>query len=127
MGKGVVADGVPGAGNFAGNVGMLLGVAADHEESCLHVVLGENFQQSQGVGIVRAVVVGESDLLCAARETGESFSIPLASGSHRLVTGRGSGRRGCCDGAGYGERKHDGIVNCRAYLRNSCSAKGAVR
>src|SRR5580698_6529477 len=85
MSEGVIADGVSGAGDFTGEVWALLGVASDHEKSCLYAVLGENLQQLQGVGIVRAVVVGESDLLCAARETGESCSIPLASGSHGLV------------------------------------------
>ncbi len=58
----VVADDVSGLDDLTRNLGPLLHVASDQKKSCVHVVLGQYFQQAQRVRIVRAIVVGEREL-----------------------------------------------------------------
>ena len=62
MSEGVVADNVSSFDNFAGDVRTLLHVASNQKKSCVHAVLGENFEQPQSVRIVGAVVIGQCDL-----------------------------------------------------------------
>ena len=57
MREGVVADDVAGLDDFAGDFGALLDVASDQEESCVYVVLREDFEKAQRVRIVGPVVV----------------------------------------------------------------------
>jgi len=57
MSEGVVADEVAGSGDFAGDFGALLNVAADEEKSRSNIVAGEDVEQSEGMGVVGAVVV----------------------------------------------------------------------
>ena len=108
MGEGVIADGVACMDDFAGEIGTLLNVASDEKESCVNIVFGEDFEESRSVRIVGTIVIGESELARAVRESGESFAIPLAGGRHGLVGRYCGGREGC--GAGQGESEHVGIV-----------------
>ena len=109
MSEGVVADDVAGLDDFADDFRTLLDVASDQKKSCVHVVLGEDFQQAQGVRIVGAVVVGERDLARAARQSGEGLPIPLRrsapwTGNRRQPRLRRRRRR-------LGRGEHVGIVN----------------
>jgi hypothetical protein len=95
--EGVIADDVSCFDDLADDVGALFDVSSDKKESCADIVARENLEQTKGVGIVWSVVVGESDLLCAARKAGKSASNPLPGGGHGLVSsgnGSGSGRPG---------------------------------
>src|SRR5579864_1095860 len=109
MGEGVVADDMTSPGDFANNVRTLLSAASDEKKGCGHVVLRQSFQQSLGVRIIRAVVIGEGELLRAAREAGESAPIPLSGGSHRLISS-GDGSGGRC-GSSEQRSKHGGILD----------------
>ena len=62
MGKGVITDDVAGSNDFAGEIGTLLDVASDEEESCVNVVFQQDFEEALSVRVVGAIVVGESDL-----------------------------------------------------------------
>ena len=91
----MIADDVSGVGDFAGNVGALADVASDHEEGRADIVPGEHVEEFQRVWVVRAVVVGERDLLASAGEAGERAAEPLAGRCHGLIAERDrSGRRG---------------------------------
>src|SRR5579872_5388833 len=95
MRKGVIADDMAGFVDFANDVGTLPHVASDKKKSCRHVVLRQEFEQSQCVRIIRAVIVGKGELLRAGGETGKCASVPLSGGSHRLVaSGDSAGGRG---------------------------------
>ena len=108
LGEGVVADDVAGLDEGASDFGMLANVESDQKKSCVDVVFGEDFEKSQTVQGVGAVIVGEGELAGGARQSGESLAIPLAGRRHGLVTG---GNRGCGgDGASEGEGEHVGIV-----------------
>ena len=72
-------------------------VAADQKKGCVDVVVGEDFEQAQGVRVVGAVVVGEGELARIPGQAGEGFSVPLAGGGHGLVAGGDGG--GCADAA----------------------------
>src|SRR3974390_225669 len=93
MREGVIAYYVSGLDEFADDIGTLLHIASDHEESGVHVVACQNFQEAKRVGIVGSVIVSEGELFCAARESGEGAAVPLAGRCHRLIA---SGERGCC-------------------------------
>src|ERR1700722_6445437 len=108
MGEGVVADDVACAFHFSDDFRTLLDVASDQEKCCLHVVIGEDVEQSHRVRIVGAVVIGEGDLTGSALEARERLSVPLSSWCHGLVPGSDHGREGDC--AGYGESEHLGIL-----------------
>src|SRR5215469_5907138 len=84
----VVADNLSGLDDSADNIGALADVASNLKKSCPHLMFHENFEQAQRVWVVGAVVVGERKLLCAARQAGKGASVPLAGGSHGLVSGR---------------------------------------
>src|SRR5215469_24187 len=88
MREGVVADDVSGLDDSANNIGALADVASNLKKSCPHLMLYENFEQAQRVWVVGAVVVGERKLLYAARKAGKGASVPLAGGSHGLISGR---------------------------------------
>ena len=66
-------------------------------------VTGEDFKQTKRVWIVRPVVVGERELLCAARESGERTAVPLPGGSHRLIASRDE----CADRGGSGQNRSE--------------------
>ena len=67
VGPGVVADEVATLLDAADEVGDDLGVAADEEEGCADVVLGEVVEELGGPGGVGAVVEGEGELAGAHR------------------------------------------------------------
>ena len=77
----MIAHNVASLNNFAGDVRTLLHIAPDQKKSCLHAMPGENFQQSQSVRIIGAVVVGQRNLPRAARQSSESSPIPLPVGA----------------------------------------------
>ena len=66
MGESVVSDDMPSPDQFASNVGPLFYIAADEEECGPHPTLGQDLQQTESVRIIRAVVVGERELLCSS-------------------------------------------------------------
>ena len=113
----MVADDVAGFDDFAGEVGALLDVASDQKKCCVHVVLGQDFQQAQRVRVVGAVVVGEGELLGAARQAGEGAAVPLAGGRHGLVAGGGSGGGG--GRCGEDGSEHGGIVMDRVMAERA--------
>src|SRR5580700_4220002 len=86
MCEGVVADDVAGLDDFAGELGALLDIPSDQKKSRADVVLGEDLQQAQRVRVVGTIVVGQGELLCAARQAGEGAAVPLSGGRHGLVT-----------------------------------------
>ena len=106
MGEGVVADDMARLENFAGDFRTLLNVAADQKKGCMDAVLCQDIEQSMGMRVVGAVVVGEGDLSSAAGETDECLPVPLGGGRHRLV---GGGCR-CYYNSGSGECEHGRIL-----------------
>src|ERR1700731_3014960 len=88
MGEGVIADDVSGLPDGASNIGTLLHVAADHEERCMHVILGQYIEQPQRVRIVWPVIEGERDFFAASDTVGEGLSIPLSGRRHGLIPRR---------------------------------------
>ena len=92
MGRRVIADYVTSLCNGAHDIGPLPHVTANHEKCCAYLMSRQHFQELQRVGIIRPVVVGESNLLAAARQSGERSPIPLSGWRHRLIAR--SGRAG---------------------------------
>ena len=92
----VIADDVSRLRHRARNVGALPYVAADHEERRPHAVFRQHIEQVQRVRIVRAVIVGQGDLLASAHTSGKRPPVPLTRRRHRLIPGCrscGSGRQ----------------------------------
>ena len=108
MGDGVVADDVAGLDNFADDFRMLPHVVSDQKESGVDAVPREDFQQTQRVRVVGAVIIGEGDLMGGTGESDESFPVPLRRRRHRLVRGCSGGSDGDSGGQDWGE--HGGIV-----------------
>ncbi len=73
----VIADYVSCLRYRARNVGALLHVAADHEERRPHTMLRQHIEQPQRVRIVRAVIVGEDDLLASRHSSSKRLPVPL--------------------------------------------------
>ena len=120
MSESVIANDVSRLGYGARDVGTLLSVASDHEESCAHIVPRQNFQQSQCMWIVRAVVVRQGDLFASPRGTGDGSSKPLPRRRHGLIAGRGGGY----GGAQSNQRgKHGRIVFEGRGKRSDCGIK----
>ncbi len=88
---------VAGLEDFASEVGALLDEATDQEKCGFHTVLCQNFQQTQRVGVVGAVVVGERESFGSGGEAGEGAAVPLCGWGQGLVA-RGHGRDGSCSG-----------------------------
>ena len=105
----VVADDVSCLRHRARNIGALLHVASDHEERCAHAVLRQHVEQLQRVRIVRAVIVGQGDLLASSDSAGKCLPAPLSCWRHGLI----SRRRGCSSGGRQSNQsgEHDRIVN----------------
>ena len=55
----MVANDVSGIHDLANNIGTLLHKASNQKKSSMNVVLGQDLQQTQGVGIVGSVIVSE--------------------------------------------------------------------
>src|SRR5208283_578948 len=112
MGEGVISNNVAGLHNFADDFGLLLNVASDEKESCVHVLPGEDFEQAQRVWIVGPVVVGERELPGSTGEAGEGAAIPLPGGRHRLVA---RCRQRCSGGRSreYGSEHGRILKDCR--------------
>jgi len=103
--EGVIADCMSGSGELANDIGALLDMAADEKECGSDVVLGQDFQQVECMRIVWSVVVCEGELPASAREAREGAAVPLAGGSHGLVTG-GNGGCNCGDRSELNEHCH---------------------
>jgi hypothetical protein len=58
----MIADGVTGCGDFTRQVRLLPDMAPNQEESCSGIVPGQHLQQSEGMSIVRPVIVRQGDL-----------------------------------------------------------------
>ena len=106
MGERVVANHVSSFGNLTRNLGALADVASNEEKSCANFVIRQDFQQTQGVGIVGAIVIGERHLPGSVGQAGEGAPVPLPGGRHRLVAG--GGQRG--GGGGGGENSEHGAI-----------------
>ena len=91
MSEGVIADGVSGLNDGAGDFWALVDVAADQKKSCVDIVAGEDVEQAKSVWVVGAVVIGEGELARTLGQASEGFSIPLAGWGHGLVAGGGCG------------------------------------
>ena len=115
MREGVVADDVACIYDLAGDVRALLNVASDQKKSCVHLVLRENLQKAQGVGIVRAVVVGEREQFRPGREACEGAAVPLSGGRHGLVTSGNRGGSGGCGGE-HGSEHGRILKDCRFQI-----------
>lgn len=102
----MVPDYVSALGNFCGDIGPVVHIAADHKKRGMNVVSGENIEQMEGVRVVRPVVEGQRDLLRTSLAAAESPPKPLAGWGKRLISGGGQGNSG-----GRGERKHARIVS----------------
>src|ERR1035441_11077884 len=76
------------------DLGTLAHVTSDQKKSCAHVVFRQYLEQAQRVRIVGPVVIGERELLGAARQAREGAAIPLPGGPHRLISGGDSGSSG---------------------------------
>src|SRR5579864_3179996 len=111
MCESVISDSVSRFDNLACNVGALLYVATDQKKSCMHAIPGKNIQQVQSVGIVGTVIIGERDLLAAARQAGERWAEHLPRRRHRLIPRSNRGDRG---GSSQFNEEHAGILkDCR--------------
>src|SRR6476646_2623479 len=106
MSEGVVADDMSALRNFGGDVRTLAHVASDHEECCANVMPGEYVEQMQSVGIVRAIIEGERNLLCCAIPAAKIPAKPLPCGRHGLVGGNAG-----ADKHANSKAEHGGIVN----------------
>src|SRR5580700_5096399 len=108
MGHGVVADNVSGLVDGANDVGPLADEAPDHEEAGAELMLGEDFEQLVGTGIVGAIVEGERDLIGIAvgNESGTEELRPGREGG--IDTGSGKGSNGGSDGGQRIERETEG-------------------
>ena len=97
MSKCVVSDYMSPLDNFAYDIGPLARIPANHEETRVHIVLAENIQQMQRVGIVWAIIESERDLPGSFRQSAECAPKPLACGRHGLISRRN--HRGAGDNA----------------------------
>ena len=61
--EGVVADGMTSLGDGTCDIRPLLHITADQKECSMDLAPGQDFEQVKSVRIVRAVVVGQSNLL----------------------------------------------------------------
>ena len=94
----MVPDHVSGLHQFTNNVGALLDVTADQKKCGMNIMPGQDFQQTQSMRIVGAVIVSERQLFLAALQPGERPSEQLPGWRHGLVAHGGSG--GDCGGGG---------------------------
>jgi len=90
----MIPDGVSGVHDGSCDVGALLDEASNQKERGARIVLSQHFQQAKSVRVVRAIVVGESDLLGAPRQANKALAIPLACRCHGLVSS-GAHKRSC--------------------------------
>ena len=86
MVPGVAADGMPGIDDGTRDLGLLLHESAHEKERRLHAVSLQHFHHAPGVGVVRAVVVGERHQARAARQTDERPAVELRGRRHGVVT-----------------------------------------
>jgi hypothetical protein len=108
MSEGVVPDYVSTLGNFGGDVGPLMDVAANQEERSLNVMPRQNVKQIASVRIVGPVVEGQCDLLRSSVTTTERASKPLPGWSERLVS---SSSRSNSSRSNYRRSEHAAILN----------------
>lgn len=91
----VVADEVACGCDAACECRFGLGEAADHEEGCMDVVLGEDVEEARGKGGIRAVIEGEGEFAGLGRGY-EGAAKDLGSGPERGVTESTEGKAGSC-------------------------------
>src|ERR1700757_1758284 len=104
----VIANRVSLLDDFANDIGSLLDEAADQEKSSARSVTGKNFQQSQGMGIIGTVVIGERKLLRTSPQPDKRAPKPLRCREFGLVRkcARGGDRTGASK-----RQQHQAIVN----------------
>ena len=96
----VIAYYVSALNKFTDDIGALSDEASDQEKRCADVVTSQDLQEAERVRVVGSVVVGESQLPGAARESHKGAAVPLAGRAHGLVASgdscsrRGSGEHG---------------------------------
>src|SRR5689334_9273144 len=102
MSEGMIREDVPAVLDLKCNVRPLANIAANHKKRGMNVVLRENFEEIEGVRIVRPIVKGERNLLRSRREMRECATEPLAGGRHGLVSSSNRGRTGSQHGKEHG-------------------------
>src|SRR5437899_5973339 len=97
----VIADGVSGGGNLVDDVGALLNVFSDEKKCGLHIVVGEDIEEEKGVGVIGAIVIGESEFASVAGSADEGVSVELGAPGEGVVSGKAeTSDCGCADGEG---------------------------
>src|SRR5690242_9013337 len=94
MSESVIADCMASLQYFPHDVRAMFDELPDQEERGASIVFRKNFEESERVRIVRAIVIGQCDLPGAFDSMNEGASVPLPRRSHRLVPG-------CNGGCGY--------------------------
>src|SRR5664279_1102424 len=87
----VISNDMPGAGESAHDLWLLLDESPQHKERSLHRMTLEHFEESHCPGIVGAVIVGERDVRRARVQANEGTPVDLRSRPHGLEAGPGCG------------------------------------
>ena len=111
MAESMIANHVSCLNQLTCDIRPLLHVAPDQKKCCLHVVPGQNLQQTQRVWVVRTIVESQRQLPGSPLQPGKSPTTPLPGRRHRLVASRDG--RCCYETRADDEATHNvAIVNC---------------